>query len=264
MSVYYNEFDPFAAEWLRELIKDGLIPEGMVDTRSIVDVRAEELAGYRQCHFFAGIGGWARALDIAGFGDYPCWTGSCPCQPFSAIGKGAGTDDARHLWPAFRGLITQCRPPVVFGEQVASPAGRQWLSRVRADLEALGYGVGAADLCAAGVGAPHIRQRLYWVGDTERQGLEGQPWPVDRRRQSRRDDQEETGPTAAPSDVDPWKLHSVISLRDGSYRRLQAEPSLFPLADGVPNRVGLLRGAGNAIVPQVAAEFINAYMEARL
>jgi DNA (cytosine-5)-methyltransferase 1 len=171
MPSYYNENDPKAAAWLRELIKCGHIADGEVDERSIVDVRPDELAGFTQCHFFAGIGGWSYALRLAGWpDDRPVWTGSCPCQPFSVAGKGAGTADARHLWPEFHRLISECRPSTVFGEQVASRAGRDWLATVRADLEALGYAVGAADLCAASVGAPHIRQRLYFVANAEHYG----------------------------------------------------------------------------------------------
>jgi DNA (cytosine-5)-methyltransferase 1 len=164
MSAYYNEIDEKAAAWLRELIKARLIADGEVDTRSIVDVRPGDLRGFRQCHFFAGIGGWSYALRLAGWpDDRPVWTGSCPCQPFSSAGKGRGTEDARHLWPQFRRLIRKRRPSVVFGEQVASKAGRVWLSAVFADAEALAYRAAGADLCAAGVGAPHIRQRLYFV-----------------------------------------------------------------------------------------------------
>ncbi len=152
--VYYNEFDPSAAAWLRELIARGLIADGDVDERSIVDVQADDLVGYIQCHFFAGIAGWSYALRLAGWpDDRPVWTGSCPCQPFSNAGKRKGTDDERHLWPEFARLIGHAKPEYVFGEQVASAAGRDWLSAVRIDLEALGYAVGAADLCAAGVGA---------------------------------------------------------------------------------------------------------------
>lgn len=161
---YYNEFDPKAAEWIRQLIKQGLIPNGTVDERSIAEVQPKDLSGFTQCHFFAGIGGWSRALELAGWpADMPVWTGSCPCQPFSSAGKQKGEADSRHLWPEFRRLVSECRPPAVFGEQVASKLGREWLSGVRADLEGMGYAIGAADLCAAGVGAPHIRQRLYWV-----------------------------------------------------------------------------------------------------
>ena len=165
MTAYYNEYDPKAAAWLRELIKQGHIADGVVDDRSIEDVRPDELAGFTQCHFFAGIGVWSYALRQAGWSDdRPVWTGSCPCQPFSAAGKGAGFDDERHLWPAFHHLISQCRPPIVIGEQVASKDGLGWLDLVLSDLEATGYSSGAVDLCAAGVGAPHIRQRLWWVG----------------------------------------------------------------------------------------------------
>ena len=80
MSAYYNEFDPKAAAWLRELIKRGLIADGVVDERSILDVSADDLVGFTQCHFFAGIGGWSYALRLAGWSDdQPVWTGSPPC-----------------------------------------------------------------------------------------------------------------------------------------------------------------------------------------
>lgn len=156
--IYLNEFAREPASWLRELY-----PDAAVDDRSIVDVRTTDLVGFKRCHFFAGIGGWELALHLAGVPDtLPVWTGSCPCQPFSVAGKGKGAKDERHLWPEFRRLISECLPSVVFGEQVGSRAGREWLAGVRVDLEALGYAVGAADLCAACAGAPHIRQRLYW------------------------------------------------------------------------------------------------------
>ena len=171
MSAYYNEIDPYAAAWLRRLIAGGHIADGIVDERSIEDIHPAELREFTQCHFFAGIGVWSRALRLAHWPDERrVWTGSCPCQPFSAAGKGAGFADERHLWPAFHHLIAECRPPVVFGEQVASKDGLQWLDLVRADLEGSGYAIGAADLCAAGVGAPHIRQRLWWVGVADDNG----------------------------------------------------------------------------------------------
>ena len=150
MKHYYNENDSYAAAWLRNLIDAGELPAGDVDERSIADVRPEDLEGYVQCHFFAGIGGWPLALKLAGWpADRPVWTGSGPCQPFSGAGKQQGEKDKRHLWPEFLRLIVEWDVPTIFGEQVASGLGRTWLDGVCADLEALDYRVGAADLCAA-------------------------------------------------------------------------------------------------------------------
>ena len=172
MSAYYNEVDPFAAQWLRNLIKAGHIADGIVDERSIEDVKPDDLREFTQCHFFAGIGVWSRALRLAGWpDDRRVWTGSCPCQPFSAAGKGDGFADERHLWPAFNHLMLQCRPPSVLGEQVASKDAAPWLDLVQADVEAMGYAFGAVAFPAASVGAPHIRDRTYWVAQSPRAGL---------------------------------------------------------------------------------------------
>jgi DNA (cytosine-5)-methyltransferase 1 len=174
MTAYYNEIDPYAAGWLRNLIAAGRIAAGDVDERSIREVKPDDIKAYTQCHFFAGIGVWSAALRLAGWADdRPVWTGSCPCQPFSAAGKGGGFADDRHLWPDLFRLIAECKPGVVFGEQVASKDGLAWLDLVQADLEGADYASAAVDLCAAGVGAPHIRQRLYWVADAAHQQQHG-------------------------------------------------------------------------------------------
>ena len=163
---YYNEWDPKAAAWLRALIDGGLLPQGYVDERSITEVKPEELNGYTQCHFFAGIAGWPYALQLAGVpADQPLWTGSAPCQPFSTAGQRGGYDDERHLAPAWLDLIRECRPPILFGEQVAGAATNRkhpWLDDLQDALEEQGYATGAAVLPACGIGAPHIRQRLFF------------------------------------------------------------------------------------------------------
>ena len=164
MSAYYNEIDPFAAQWLRNLIKAGHIADGEVDERSIKDVKPDDLREFTQCHFFAGIGVWSYALRQAGWSDdKPVWSGSCPCQSFSAAGKRAGFDDERHLWPYFQRLIEQCRPPVVFGEQVDAAVKNGWWDLVASDAEAMGYAAAAAVIPASAVGAPHMRHRLWFV-----------------------------------------------------------------------------------------------------
>lgn len=286
--VYYNENDPKLAPWLYELMAAGQIAPGYVDTRSIEDVAPDDLREFKQCHFFAGIGGWSYALRLAGWpDDRPVWTGSCPCQPFSAAGKGAGFADERHLWPDWHWLISQRRPGVIFGEQVASKDGLKWLDLVLSDLEVEGYAAGAFDLCAAGVGAPHIRQRLWIVAERSRPALgvgdgrvPGGPGGTDARQAPERagihagalaqpehsgreaGEPQRSWPSAAmPPSValGPWSDLVWLSCRDGKHRPTQ--PGIFPLAHGIPGRVGLLRGAGNAIVPQAAAVGIGAYLD---
>lgn len=258
----YTDNDPKVCSWTEELVKAGIIPPGDVICEDIAKVRGEDVRGYRRVHWFAGIAGWAYALEIAGWSDEQVWTGSCPCQPFSVAGKGLGEKDARHLWPEFARLISECRPSVCFGEQVTSKAGREWLSRVRTDLEALGYAVGAADMCAASVGAPHIRQRLYWVADTTgREVLTAEPRGLHAESGGggvRLADAERRNAQEA---AQWWSGSEFIECADGKQRRV--EPSIRLLADGVPSRLAKLRGLGNSIVPQVAAEFIKAYLEAR-
>jgi DNA (cytosine-5)-methyltransferase 1 len=251
VGAYYNEKDAYAAQWLRNLIAAGHIAGGDVDERSIAEVRPDDLKGYAQCHFFAGIGGWSRALRLSLWpDDRHVWTGSCPCQPFSAAGQGKAADDERHLWPAWFSLIRECRPSVVFGEQVEAAIGWGWLDAVFADLEAEGYACGTAVLPACGVGAPHIRQRLWFVGHAKREGLP-------QRERNAGADSQAMGTSTRQR---PWETGSLVWLpcTDGKARPTQS--GILPLAHGVPARVGKLRAAGNAIVPQVAAEFVMAAM----
>jgi DNA (cytosine-5)-methyltransferase 1 len=310
---YYNEFDPYAAAWLRNLISAGHLPKGEVDERPIQEVTSTDLMGFTQCHFFAGIGGWSIALKLAGWPeDRPVWTGSCPCQPFSCAGKGKGFADERHLWPTFHALIGKCRPPTVFGEQVASKDGIEWLDTVCADLEASGYAVGSVVLPACSVGAFHLRYRTWWVADgpsvrlhrlqkrefgrEKKEGRMLQPQGAGEfgsladgdcnGRDEKFQDVGQQNLKATRRCGSFWHNPQWLACTDGKAR--PTKPGLQPLAYGSPrsvgqavawlgalgslataaslalarkNRVGRLKGYGNAIVPQVAAEVIMAYMD---
>ena len=295
MSAYYNEIDPFAADWLRNLIGAGLIADGVVDERSISDVRPEELFEFTQCHFFAGIGVWSHALRGAGWDDdRPVWTGSCPCQPFSGAGKRKGVADKRHLFPDWFHLIRECRPATVFGEQVASKDGLGLIDLVQADMEGEGYAFAPFDLCAAGFGAPHIRQRLWFVAHSDHTGSQGR---VSGWTHSERQDQHgyigcdgtvsgmdnaigigrdagrhgnyggdvriefdatvEDGSGAKTNGI--WGDVDWLFCRDGKWRPV--EPSTSPLANGIAGRVGRCRAYGNAIVSEVAQGLISSFIE---
>ncbi|EOC2755620.1 DNA cytosine methyltransferase [Salmonella enterica subsp. enterica serovar Muenchen] len=347
-AAYYNEIDSFAAQWLRNLIAGGHIAPSEVDERSIEDVTPDDLRGFTQCHFFAGIGVWSHSLRLAGWpDDKPVWTGSCPCQPFSAAGKGDGFADERHLWPHFFHLISERRPQHVFGEQVAAGNANAWFDLVQTDLEGMGYAFGLVPFTSAGVGAPHIRERAYWVAHTsgeyesttrdetgsatclrsssidgmadasgERfnridsllqrkesgrigeslpeatgnsdfsgmaytnsQRLQGE-WENCHQERWEGSDVRQVGLCSGtginrPLEVNGfWRDADWLFCRDGKWRPV--EPGTFPLVDGAAarlgrvepgvarvassNRVGRLKGYGNAINAQAAAEFIRAYM----
>jgi DNA (cytosine-5)-methyltransferase 1 len=289
MSTYYNEIEPFAADWLRNLIAAGHIAPGDVDDRSIGEVTAGDLAGYDQCHFFAGIGVWSYALRGAGWADdRKVWTGSCPCQPFSVAGLGQGFADERHLWPVWAKLVAECRPDVIFGEQVANNDALAWLDVVQADLEAANYAVGTIDLCAAGLGAPHLRQRLWWVAESNRQRRAGkrvrlQPGrPLEAGPQAARrgtpsklangrvlGDADGAGPQVGQGHPDGrravriegsaaaqtgavsgyWSAADLIWCRDGKYRPV--EPGTFPLAHGTAESLVRMRAEEYAAAQEI-------------
>jgi DNA (cytosine-5)-methyltransferase 1 len=248
---YYNEHSKKNSAWLRELVCSGLISDGFVDDRDIQDVRPEDLSGYDQIHLFAGIGGWDEALRIAGWPKgRKVWTASFPCQPFSVGGQMAGFDDSRHLWPVGFFLIKECSPPIIFGEQVENAVQMGWLDRVFDDLEGIGYSCAASVLRADGVGAPHRRRRLYWVAShADIQGGEGLV---------------ENGGSCQ---IGQWNWRGQEDLQSLAREPfLQTDrwpqPLVRSVDDGVQGRVDGCFAAGNAIVPQIAAIFVQAATEA--
>jgi len=247
MAAYYNENNKFAASRLRDLIAEGLIATGEVDDRSIVDVKPQELYGYTQCHFFAGIGVWSYALRQAGWpDDRPVWTGSCPCQPFSLAGHRKGFSDSRHLWPEWFRLIAAKAPSTIFGEQTSSKGGLEWFDIVSNDLEEKGYTIGACDTCAAGFGAPHIRQRLYFCASNAYG--EGLPQRY-----------EPTKPRATEITSSWGEFERVHATSTWKERETQSPVPVF--IDGSTDRVEETKAFGNALCAPQAQAFIEAYCE---
>ena len=276
--AFYNERDPKAAAHLRDAIAAGLVCPGTVDERDVRDILPSDLDGYDQHHFFAGIGIWSLALRWAGWpDDRPVWTGSCPCQPFSGAGKGLGFADERHVWPLWHWLIAQRRPDTIFGEQVSSVDGLAWFDLVSSDLEGSGYAIGARDSCSAGVGAPNIRQRLYWVADADSPGPEEQPLQLRQKPSGDSEIARRSGPGglgdagharlphAEPPDLrgaqrhvegraiaepscppNPWRELEWIECRDGKQRPV--ESAHVRLASGnTPELAGLRASEGKEI-----------------
>lgn len=242
MAVYYNEFNKKKAAWLREIIKEGIIAPGDVDDRSIREVTANDLRGYTQCHFFAGIGGWSIALRLAGWSDdRSVWTGSCPCQPYSDQGKRNAQDDDRHLWPEWYRLIRESTPSELFGEQVDDAIAFGWLDQVSLDMESVSYAIASAVLPAASTKAKHLRERL---------------WFYCRHTPSYRSTEKQ--------EPQPWKETGLSGICDANYWGERAGCELpFPLlVDGIPPSLRRLcrEGFGDAIVPQLAAKLIQAAM----
>jgi len=297
---YYNEFDASSAAMLRQMIKDGLLPEGVVDERPIQEIKPDDLKEYTQCHFFAGIGGWQYALQLAEWpADRAVWTGSCPCQPFSSAGRQEGKNDDRHLWPVWMRLIAECRPPAIYGEQVATAVAHGWLDDVYQGLEAEGYAVGAVVLPASAVGAPHKRDRLWFVGHAEKQrprelsngeGAQGRGASVHSQSNERgnsygnvanaecerlqggeqysKDKNGDRAKTEQPCVPATQPRNGNDSLHWGQAHWINCpdgkarlvEPSVPLLAHGVQHRKPILHAIGNAIVPQAGAEIIRATM----
>lgn len=273
MKAYYNEFDPKAAAWLRQLIKNKDITDGEVDERSITEVEPSDLYGFDRCHFFAGIGTWDYCLNQAGWGDKSIWTASLPCQPFSSAGKGLGKADERHLLPHFLELVRKCKPHTIIGEQVEAAIMHGWLDDLQANMEAEGYTVGHCVLGAHSIGAPHIRQRLYWVADSN-----SEP-----KRELKKDFCDEMFSKIWVENSYNLKHDgiNINKIRCADNKLRPVKPGILPLVNGIARGmvhssdpsapidanntqealVMRLKGYGNAIQAQTATTFIKAYME---
>lgn len=231
---------------------------------------------------------WAGNVDLL--------TGGFPCQPFSAAGRRKGTEDDRHLWPEMLRVIREFNPRWIIAENVGGLitwSGGLVLEQVHTDLEAAGYEVQAFVIPAVAVGAPHRRDRVWIIAHALGSDALGDAGAFSgAKEKARLQERNEVGQLGKPSGVRDDAANSSGSRwrkgntkRSGPRKRTSpqekrgrfthsggtwdedwpaAAARLCALDDGLPGglarprgwRNAALKGAGNAIVPQVAAEIM--------
>jgi DNA (cytosine-5)-methyltransferase 1 len=223
-------------------------------------------------------------------------SGGFPCQPFSVAGKQKGKRDDRYLWPEMLRVIREIKPTWVLGENVPGIlriAGRT----VCEDLEREGYAVAVFNFEAAAVGAPHRRDRVFFVGHSEHTGLPSatvsriNPQNAGESKERQKQTIEFTGASIARSNEDVADTARVYvqgqhdrqeqgQLRGSCRREVESdvggvasrlpcwldgywrvEPDIPRAATGIKNRVDRLKCLGNAVVPQQVYPILKAIAE---
>jgi DNA (cytosine-5)-methyltransferase 1 len=186
---------------------------------------------------------YANKIDIL--------TGGFPCQPYSMAGKRLGKEDDRHLWPEMLRVIREVQPTWVVGENVfglVNWSGGLVFHEVQADLEAEGYEVQPYVLPAVSVNAPHRRDRVWFVANSNKKRFYSRNSEEINKIQQR------------------FRLKTLYGIQEW-----QAFPSVSPICngdDGLSHRLDSItfskwrnesiKAGGNAIVPQVAYQIFKA------
>jgi len=213
-------------------------------------------------------------------------TGGFPCQPYSVAGKQKGTNDDRYLWPEMFRVIKEVKPTFIIAENVRGLINIQdgmVFETVCSDLESEGFEIQTFIIPAAGVGAPHKRERVWIVGYSK---YNGSLTSKIERRDNKINDRAEEGEntTLQPErtsrsgnnvtmENSGCELYERSSIRgkdedetrkeitnqhqrssSTSWRSWEFEPDVGRVANGVPGRAHRLRGLGNAIIPKIAEE----------
>jgi DNA (cytosine-5)-methyltransferase 1 len=218
-------------------------------------------------------------------------SGGFPCQPFSVAGKQKGKRDDRYLWPEMLRVIREIKPTWVLGENVPGIlriAGKT----VCEDLEREGYAVTVFNFEAAAVGAPHRRDRVFFVAHSRcllRQGggiIKGTDANEDREGTANITERPNCPSKANVADTERVYVQGQHNRQEqgqlrGSCRRAvksdvggvasrlpcwldgywRVEPNIPRVATGVKNRVDRLKCLGNAVVPQQIYPILRAIAE---
>lgn len=206
---------------------------------------------------------WRGAVDIL--------TAGYPCQPESTAGKRAGAADERWIWPEVARIIGEVEPAIVFAENVAAHVTGTF-RRVLDDLAALGFDVEWSCVSAAEVGAPHERERVFWLAahpDRCVGPIGGRlRWLLDRERAACGDDVDGCGCErvceAADTNGIGWQERSGERRESAGRPELAGydewtwpppEPSICRVDDGATAGLAAveLMMAGNGVVPAQAA-----------
>lgn len=251
---------------------------GKIETVQFVEIEPFCQAVLRKHWPDVPIHGDIKTFDAKQYaGTIDLLTGGFPCQPFSVAGKRQGKGDDRHLWPAMLEVIKTVGPRWILGENVAGIVQME-LDAVLSDLEGEGYECQALVIPACALDAPHRRDRVWVVAhaatrrlrrgeasgqtgltsfsgenvaDTTRNLLDGGRSTGQGRRfepSNRRVDAADADSESLGRLAESWRQRS----------QWQPEPPVGRVAHGIPRRVDRLKGLGNAIVPQVAQEILEA------
>jgi DNA (cytosine-5)-methyltransferase 1 len=225
------------------------------------------------------------------YGPIDLITGGFPCQPYSVAGERRGNEDDRAIWPQMLRVISEARPAWVLGENVPGIITLA-LDGVLADLEGEGYACETLSIPACGVDAKHRRERIWIVAHAKGARINGESRDLcETQRRSgralcgefvgtsqnvahsenpgleRTDTARTTRPNGRASECRSDVADAANPRAEGMRGReitpahWEPEPNVGRVANGIPNRVDRLRGLGNAIVPQVAAEIIHCIKE---
>jgi DNA (cytosine-5)-methyltransferase 1 len=256
-NIFHCEIDPFCNAVMKKHFPDSI---------ELMDIKKQNFNVY------------LHTIDLI--------TGGFPCQPYSTAGKRLGKEDERHLWPEMLRAIREIQPGYVVGENVRGLTnwnGGMVFDEVQADLETEGYEVLPFLLPAAGVEAPHVRDRIWLIAysDSNRRAQypefskndNGQPVEgVEKRYEPDALYGRRTFTDADSSERSERRLHPEQSETTMGYARLRTSrnygqegwrefPTQSPICrgnDGIPHRVDRIKSLGNAIVPQVALQIFKA------
>jgi len=208
-----------------------------------------------------------RELDGNEYGSIDLITGGYPCQPFSLAGARKGHDDHRHLWPEMLRVIAQARPTWVVAENVTGHI-TMGLDTVLTDLESEGYAARAVVIPACGINAPHRRDRVWIMANT--QGLHDRRSHTNpNQRQKQKPGNRSCATNVANTNAARPQEREIFARRKSQARSTHerqaaeradwwpTEPGVGRVANGVPSRVDRIKGLGNAIVPQVAFQILK-------